>query len=172
MSSPFIGEIRMFGGNFAPTGWAFCNGQTIAIDQNTTLFQLIGTTYGGNGQSTFMLPNLQSRIPLHEGTLGGVSYVIGEMAGTENITLTTQQIPAHNHGLIASAAAATTGNVGGLPAEPPTSASNPIYTNTVDTTMANTMIGLSGGNQPHNNIQPILAVSFIISLFGIFPSRN
>jgi len=172
MSSPFIGEIRMFGGNFAPIGWALCDGQTLSISQYEALFSLIGTTYGGNGQSNFMLPNLQSRIPIHEGTGGGASYVIGQMAGTETVTLISQQIPSHNHGLIASAAPATTGNVGGLPAEPSVAAGNPIYTNTVDTTMANAMIGLAGGNQPHSNIQPILAVNFIIALVGVYPSRN
>src|ERR1041385_1322755 len=97
MSSPFIGEIRMFAGNFAPVGWAFCNGALIPISENDALFNLIGTTYGGDGQNTFALPDLQSRVPVHQGTVAGQSFVIGQMSGSETVTLTVQQIPSHNH---------------------------------------------------------------------------
>ena len=177
MSQPYVGEIRMFGGNFAPVGWAFCNGQTMPISENETLFQLIGTTYGGDGQSTFQLPNLQSRVPLHMGTgPDGTTYQIGEMAGVESVTLTTSQIPLHNHTLNATstgqqqAPASTT-----LPSTvTAASAVNPhVYgpLNTAVQLHANT-IGLGGGSQPHDNMQPFLCVSFIISLFGIFPTQT
>src|SRR5215218_855849 len=102
MSSPYIGEIRMFGGNFAPVGWAFCDGSLISISENDVLFNLIGTTYGGDGQSTFALPNLQSRVPMHAGTFGGLTFQLGEQAGVESVTLTVQQIPTHTHSLLGS----------------------------------------------------------------------
>ena len=170
--SPYVGEIRMFAGNFAPNGWMFCEGQTLPISENEVLFQLIGTTYGGDGEETFNLPNLASRVPIHMGTgPSGTTYQIGEMAGTESETLTTQQIPAHNHAFLASSA------IGGLP----TPQGNVLakLTNidmysgdTTDTPMSPTSIGPAGGSQPHENTQPFLCINFIISLFGVFPSQT
>jgi microcystin-dependent protein len=172
VSSPFIGEIRMFGGNFAPAGWVFCNGQLMPIAENDALFTLIGTTYGGDGQETFGIPNLQSRVPIHAGTgSDGVTYTLGEMAGTEAVTLTTNQMPAHPHALLANSGAATDPNpqndvmaeqlaVSAYQSQAPTAP------------LAPASIGSAGGNQPHANLQPYLAISYIMSLFGIFPSQN
>lgn len=168
MAQPYVGEIRMFAGNFAPAGWMFCAGQLLPISENETLFQLIGTTYGGDGQSTFALPDLQGRLPLHQGN----GFVLAETGGAETITLTTAQIPAHSHAFIASSAAGTGSNpsdnlmataVGNLYFPPPTT--NP-------GTMNAAMVSGTGGSQPHTNFQPYLCVSFIISLFGIFPSPS
>ncbi|MBB3112004.1 microcystin-dependent protein [Paenibacillus phyllosphaerae] len=172
MGTPYVGEIRMFAGNFAPVGWAFCDGQLLPISENDTLFNLIGTTYGGDGQETFALPNLQSRIPIHMGTgPDGTTYQIGEMAGTESETLSTQQIPVHNHYLSGRKEQGNTSNPSG--AVPAMSTLAP-YTDPEDTTVsANKMhaqaIQSTGGSQPHNNLQPYLCVNFIISLYGIFP---
>ncbi len=169
MSDPFIGEIRMFGGNFAPISWAFCNGQLMSIAQNDALFSLLGTTYGGDGQNTFALPNMQSRFPVHMGTsTTGRTYTIGEQSGTETVSLITSQIPAHNH--IASA------NSGGGNSNDPTnnkwatSSTNIFSTAPPDTAMGATSI--TGGSQPHENMSPYLCVNFIICLEGIYPSRN
>ena len=170
MSSPYVGEIRMFAGNFAPVGWAFCQGQTLAISQNDTLFNLIGTTYGGDGQTTFNLPNLSSRVPIHMGTgPDGTTYQIGEMAGTEQETLTVQQIPSHTHPFTASGGPGNQASpVGALTA---TSASVQIYIEDVpDSTMNAAAVSAAGGSQPHENTQPFLCINFIISLFGVFPS--
>jgi microcystin-dependent protein len=169
MAQPYVGEIRMFAGNFNPNGWAFCNGALLPISENETLFQLIGTTYGGDGESTFGLPNLQSRVPIHMGTGGGSSFTIGEMGGVESVTLTTQQIPSHNHAFIASkdqAGLTTPPNnvLGQIPG------GNVYIQETADTALNAGSIGPAGGNQPHDNMQPFLCISFIISLFGIFPS--
>jgi microcystin-dependent protein len=169
MGTPYVGEIRMFAGNFAPAGWAFCQGQTLAIADNDTLFTLIGTTYGGDGQTTFNLPNLASRVPVHMGTGGGGSYVIGQSAGVESVTLTTQQIPAHNHTPLCNSNAGNQNSPGGgfwaaqsqlapYTSDPPTDQ------------MANNAIGPTGGSQPHDNMTPFLVINFIISLFGIFPT--
>jgi microcystin-dependent protein len=176
MSLPYVGEIRMFGGNFAPAGWAFCMGQLMPISENDTLFALIGTTYGGDGRETFGLPNLQSRVPLHMGTsLQGTTFTIGEAAGVETVTLTTQQIPSHTHSLMATStgqvnapaantipASATSLQPGlqtyGLPGSSPTS-------------LVPATIGADGGSLPHENRQPFLTINFIISLFGVFPSQ-
>jgi microcystin-dependent protein len=171
MATPFVGEIRLFGGNFAPQGWAFCDGSLLAIDQNTVLFQLIGTTYGGDGQQTFGLPDLRGRVPMHQGN----GFVIGQMSGSETVTLLSNQVAQHSH----PAQAGTGGDVvspqnavwssdpGGNTAawtapinNPPSMSSNAIGSNN------------TGGTQPHDNMQPFLAVSYIISLFGIFPSQN
>jgi microcystin-dependent protein len=173
MGQPFIGEIRMFGGSFAPAGWAFCNGQLIPISENDALFTLIGTTYGGDGQETFALPNLQSRVPMHAGTgPDGVTYQLGEAAGVESVTLSIQQIPVHTHPELASNTPAAARIPGGnVPAQGAggsqiyTSASSPI-------TIAPTTVSPAGGSQPHENMQPFLVISFIISLFGIFPTQN
>ena len=172
MPEPYVGEIRMFAGNFAPNGWMFCQGQTLPISENDVLFQLIGTTYGGDGQETFNLPNLASRVPIHMGTgKDGVTYQLGEMAGTEQETLTIQQIPSHNHALLASTGPgslnAPAGNVTGE------SASVKIYIeDTPGTPMNASAISPVGGSQPHENTQPFLCINFIISLFGVFPSQT
>lgn len=172
MGQPHIGEIRMFGGSFAPAGWAFCNGQTMPISENEALFTLIGTTYGGDGQETFNLPNLQGRVPIHMGTgPSGTTFQLGEMAGVENVTLTVQQIPVHNHPLLASADAASTLNPAGNVIGTPLTAT-PFFAATPNLSLAPQAISSVGGSQPHENVQPYLCVSFIISLFGVFPSQN
>lgn len=165
MAQPYVGEIRMFAGNFQPAGWMFCEGQLLPISENETLFQLIGTTYGGDGESTFALPDLRGRIPMHQGN----SFIVAETGGAEEITLTINQIPAHNHTLLANSQVATESipspNV--VPAQP----SPFIYHNrTPFTALAPGVISPVGGSQPHTNFQPYLCVNFIISLFGIFPS--
>ena len=165
MAQPYVGEIRMFGGNFAPAGWLFCEGQQLPISENETLFQLIGTTYGGDGQSTFNLPDLRGRLPLHQGN----GFPVSQAAGAEEITLTNQQMPVHNHALLATTAGATNpnpqdgilGSTGNIDLYRETAANAP---------MAPISIGPVGGSQPHTNFQPYLCVDFIISLFGIFPS--
>ena len=174
MGQPYVGEIRMFGGNFNPNGWALCNGQLLPISENEVLFSLIGTTYGGDGQSTFGLPNLQSRVPLHPGTgKDGITYQLGEMGGVEDVTLTVPTIPNHAHLVNAT----TTGNQ-----EPPTPATLPASAAPANRNvygplnsavkMYSGTIAPAGGSQPHSNIQPYLAITFIISLYGIFPSQN
>ena len=168
MSQPYVGEIRMFGGNFAPQGWMFCSGQLLPISEYETLFNLIGTTYGGDGQSTFALPNLQSRVPIHMGTGGGGTYQIGETGGTESVTLTVGQIPGHTH----TPAANTSGGLDSPGGNVWASASGtiPYGTDPTNTTMNAGSIQAAGGSQPHDNMIPYLAVSFIISLFGVFPA--
>jgi microcystin-dependent protein len=162
---PYVGEIRMFAGNFAPAGWMFCSGQLIPISENDTLFNLIGTTYGGDGQSTFALPDLQGRIPLHL-TSG---FTMGEKAGVESVTLNINQMPQHNHPFVASTSVANSPNPGNSVVA--TSPQITAFINANPTIpMASQFLGNIGGNQPHSNIQPFLCVSFIISLFGIFPS--
>lgn len=165
MAQPYVGEIRMFGGNFAPAGWMFCDGQLLPISENETLFQLIGTTYGGDGQSTFALPDLRGRLPIHQGN----GFVLAETGGAEQITLTTNQIPNHGHALAASANGATASNPAN--AVPGQSPSISLYELDVPNTNLNAAaIASVGGSQPHTNFQPYLCVNFIISLFGIFPS--
>lgn len=175
MSEQYLGEIRMFGFNFAPEGWAMCNGQTLAISQNTALFSLLGTTYGGNGTTTFQLPNLQSRVPIHVGQGLGLSpYVIGQSQGAENVTLITSEIPSHTHALNCN-------TMGGNAASPQNnypaveSTGTSLDYNTAPTSgaaMSPTAIGTAGGNLPHANIQPYLCINFCIAMQGIFPSRN
>lgn len=170
MSEPYIGEIRLFGGSFAPAGWAFCNGASMAISQNDTLFVLIGTTYGGDGEETFNLPDLQGRLPVHQGTLNGVTYTIGERSGTEEVTLTLAQIPAHTHAFLGTTGTANEASPNN--AIPATSTTfDPYIADTPINPMA-PAISPVGGSQPHSNMQPYLVVSFIISLFGIFPSQG
>jgi len=172
--APYIGEIRMFGGNFAPAGWAFCDGQLIPIDQNDTLFNLIGTTYGGDGQTTFALPDLRGRMPVHMGTFSSTTFTIGENGGVENVTLTTSTIPHHQHFLNATdSGQITIPNTSAFPATA-TPSNDHVY-GTGGASPANFLpgvIGTAGGNQQHTNIQPFQAINFIISLFGIFPSQN
>lgn len=165
MAQPYVGEIRMFAGNFAPAGWMFCEGQLLPISENETLFQLIGTTYGGDGQSTFALPDLRGRLPIHQGN----GFILAETGGAEEITLTVNQIPAHSHPLLATTNPADTPNVAnGLPA---TGLLSELYWgDPPDTNCSPAVISATGGSQPHTNFQPYLCVDFIISLFGIFPS--
>src|SRR3954465_345474 len=174
MAQPYVGEIRMFGGNFAPNGWMFCEGQTLPISENDVLFQLIGTTYGGDGEETFNLPNLASRVPIHMGTSAGITYQIGEMAGTEQETLTVQQIPNHGHTLLASNVPGTTQAPGGGMYAQPTSSQSGLLMYGLDSVaaMSAQAIGPAGGSQPHENTQPFLCINFVISLFGIFPSQT
>ena len=164
----------MFAGNFAPKGWALCNGQLLAISQNTALFSILGTFYGGNGTTNFALPNLQSRVPIHAGTgLGLTPYTIGEQTGTENVTLLSTQIPIHNHLVNASSNGGTQASpAGGLPAIESTGTSLNYVNAAANSQMSASMIANAGGSQPHNNIQPVLCVNFIIALVGVFPSRN
>jgi microcystin-dependent protein len=166
MAQPYVGEIRMFGGNFAPAGWMFCEGQILPISENETLFQLIGTTYGGDGESTFALPDLRGRLPMHQGN----GFILAETGGVETVTLTGQQIPIHNHGFVASTAPGAQNN----PANQLIAASPSVKLFIEDTPDSTLNIPNSvtpvGGSQPHDNFQPYLCVDFIISLFGIFPS--
>ncbi|CAM3780528.1 phage tail protein [Roseateles saccharophilus] len=166
MSSPYVGEIRLFAGNFAPVGWALCQGQLLPIVENETLFNLIGTTYGGDGQSTFALPDLAGRIPVH----AGQGHVIGEKGGAESVTLTSSQIPQHTHAMLAS----TTAAIGTSPAGALLATTNVASYDTAPaaTPMAAVGIGMAGGSQPHDNMAPTVAVNYIISLFGIFPSQS
>jgi microcystin-dependent protein len=168
MSQPFVGEIRMFAGNFAPAGWMFCEGQLLPITDYETLFNLIGTTYGGDGQSTFALPDLRGRIPVHVSQ----GFALAQAAGAEQVTLTVQQIPTHNHAAMGVSGSGngvsnpTNNTWGGATANKP-------YTDLAhDATMNVGSIGLAGGSQPHDNFMPYLCVSFILSLFGIFPSQT
>lgn len=166
MAQPYVGELRMFAGNFAPAGWMFCEGQLLPISEYETLFNLIGTTYGGDGQSTFALPDLRGRLPMHQGN----GFVLGQMSGVETVTLNVQQIPGHTHPMLAST---------DIPNQPSPSnnltgqAAAKFYRNgNPSVTLAPQMIDPMGGSQPHNNFQPYLCVDFIISLFGIFPSQT
>lgn len=166
MSQPFIGEIRLFGGNFAPVGWAFCNGQLLSISQNATLFTLIGTTYGGDGQTTFALPDLRGRLPVHQGG----SFAIGQPGGAESVTLTATEVPAHGHALRAT-------SVDGTSADPTNaiwaeSDARTYSTSAPNATMHATALGAAGGGQAHSNMMPFVTLSFIIALEGIFPSQN
>ena len=168
MAQPYIGEIRMFAGNFAPAGWMFCSGQQLPISENEALFQLIGTTYGGDGESTFNLPNLQSRVPMGVGN----GETIADMQGVEEVTLTNQQMPTHNHPMLGSTAQATTNNIQDNVAATMLAAGTTSAYGTVKPYRAinPNAIAPVGGSQPHTNLQPYLAIQFIISLFGIFPS--
>jgi microcystin-dependent protein len=168
MPEPYIGEIRMFAGNFAPVGWMFCEGQLLPISENETLFQLIGTTYGGDGQTTFALPDLRGRLPLHQ---GGV-FTRGQTGGVETVTLTVPQIPAHTHAFLGSNNLAN-GVVptGQVPGKSSVSSILPYGTDAPVSAIHTAAVVSVGGSQPHNNFQPYLCVDFIISLFGIFPSQ-
>lgn len=166
MGQPYVGEVRMFAGNFAPAGWMFCEGQLLPISENETLFQLIGTTYGGDGQNTFALPDLRGRVSIHQGN----NFILAETGGVETVTLTASQIPAHSH-----VPNANSGN--GTSTDPANNfwAAQPSLlqysaTGTANTNLNASTLSFTGGNQPHENMQPYLCVSYIISLFGIFPS--
>lgn len=170
-SQPFIGNIILFAGNFAPSGWMFCEGQLLPISENDALFNLIGTTYGGDGQETFALPDLRGRLPLHMGIGGGITYQIGEQGGVEQVTLTTQQIPSHSHVPVASRDGVASTNPAGnmLSAGAVT-----MYTNSLNSpvAMAPSALAPAGGSQPHNNLQPYVCINYIISLFGVYPSPS
>jgi microcystin-dependent protein len=171
MAQPYVGEIRMFAGNFAPAGWMFCEGQLLPISENETLFQLIGTTYGGDGESTFALPDLRGRIPIHQGSGAGSNFILAETGGAEEITLTVQQIPAHSHPLLATNNNATvTSPNAAVACQQPVVGVRPYGTDAPKTNLIASSISPVGGSQPHTNFQPYLCVDFIISLFGIFPS--
>jgi microcystin-dependent protein len=166
MASPFLGEIRLLGFTFAPRGWAFCNGQLLQIAQNSALFALLGTTYGGNGQTTFALPNLQGRVPVGTGTGAGLSTVVlGQVWGTETVALTTAEMPIHNHAIQASSGRATTNRPTGA-----FQAAGNSYSLTAGVAAGPSAI--AGSGQAHPNVQPSLGMNFAIALQGIFPSRN
>ena len=166
MAQPYVGEIRMFAGNFAPAGWMFCEGQLLPISENETLFQLIGTTYGGDGESTFALPDLRGRTPIHQGN----GFILAETGGAEEITLTVSQIPSHGHPMLASTSVSqdtlptdkVVGQAGG--------SALPYIQDVTDSNLSPQAVSTVGGSQPHTNFQPYLCINFIISLFGIFPS--
>ena len=168
MSNPYVGEIRMFPGNFAPQGWAICDGSILSIASNDTLFNLIGTTYGGDGQSTFALPDLRGRAPIHQGN----GFVIGQAGGVEAVTLTINQLPVHNH--VPQAAIGATGNPANSPAGNIWSGwtGGQFTTQAPAVNMNAAAINTDGGSQPHDNMVPFLAINFIISLFGVFPSQT
>ena len=179
MTQPFLGEIRMFGGNFAPKNWALCNGQTLSIQQKSALFSLLGTTFGGNGIQNFQLPNLQSRLPIGQGQGSGLTpRVIGENAGEETVTITTSTMPQHNHIFVGSTAASTATHIGNtvVPAQAPSNGG--LYAVNTGSpaptigTLNPASIGNSGGSQPHANLMPYLCITFIIALAGVYPSRN
>lgn len=166
MSSPYVGEIRMFGGNFAPAGWALCNGQTMSISENDVLFNLIGTTYGGDGQTTFNLPDLRSRVPIHQSS----NDVIGATGGQETVTLTQAQIPSHSHQLLGTnnptTSSVPTNNVLAATGQTPAYEAGAVPNRVLNSAS----LPAVGGSQPHSNIQPFLAINFIISLYGVYPS--
>jgi microcystin-dependent protein len=181
MSDPFLGQLMIFAGNFAPRGWATCDGQILSIAQNTALFSLLGTTYGGNGQTTFALPDLRGRVPIHVGQGPGLSpYTLGEVSGVESVTLNTTQMPMHNHTATATVSCADSAQslsdspVGGVPGG--VSGGPQVFatsgTAQMSATMVTPTVGIAGGNQPHENRQPFLVMTVCIALEGIFPSRN
>ena len=168
MAQPYIGEIRMFAGNFAPAGWMFCEGQTVAIADFPELYNVIGTTYGGDGQNTFALPDLRGRLPLHKGTLGN-TFVLAQQGGVESVVLTVNQIPAHTHAFQATTDNADSNSPNNnMLGQPPVM--REYFAATPTSLMNAAMVENSGAQQPHTNFQPYLCVSFIISMFGIFPA--
>jgi len=166
MADPYIGEIRIFAGNFAPVGWAFCDGQSLEIAEYDTLFNLIGTTYGGDGQSTFNLPDLRSRVPLHQGS----GFALAQMGGEEQVTLNAQQMPTHTHTLAANTNAGSSASPSGALLAQSSGGVQLYYEGQATNPMNNAAILPMGGSQPHDNLQPYLCVNFIISLFGVYPS--
>jgi microcystin-dependent protein len=168
MAQPYVGEIRMFGGNFAPAGWMFCQGQLVAISELETLFNLIGTTYGGDGQSTFALPDLRGRVPIHQGN----GFILAETGGVPEVTLSVQQMPSHNHAYIASTAVANSNSPANQILGQSTQRAIYFEASTTTNLASNSIAPPIGGSQPHDNMQPYLCVNFIISLFGIYPSPS
>jgi microcystin-dependent protein len=175
MSEPFLGQICTFGFNFAPRNWATCDGQLLSIAQNTALFSLLGTTYGGNGQVTFALPDLRGRAPLHQGNGPGLTpRVMGEESGSENVTLLITEMPMHNH-LVSANSTDSNPNAAKSPAGnfPGYNDAGPLWATTSNSQLMNPqMVGLAGGSQPHNNMEPYLVINYCICMAGIFPSRN
>lgn len=174
MSEAYVGEIRPFAGNFAPAGWALCDGSLLPIADNQALFALIGTTFGGNGQTTFGLPDLRGRCPIHQGTGAGLSpYTIGQPVGVETVTLTTAQMASHTHSFGGTTAAGNTPTPGATVVPASTPSGFPIYDGTANpVALSSQAVTTAGGSTPHDNRQPYLAITYIISLFGIFPSQN
>ncbi len=170
MSSPYIGEIRMFGGNFAPVNWAICNGQVLAISQNSALFNLIGTTYGGDGVQTFQIPDLRGRLPIHFGTESEVAISMSWVSSrvTESVTLTSQQIPQHNHMVVGSSNGGSPGPSGNT-----YGSGQALFSSSAPSVqMSPLTVANAGNSEPHDNLMPYLCVNFIIALFGIFPSQS
>lgn len=168
---PYIGEIRMTAFNWYPNGWAFCDGQLLPIAENDSLFQLIGTTYGGDGEETFALPDLRGRAPVHHGTSQGITYTLGEMGGVAQVTLTQHQIPSHTHPMVATTRGGSQNTpAGNLIGQGPSV--KPFTNGGAASDMSASAIASVGGSQPHSNMQPYLGISFIISLFGTFPSQT
>ena len=171
MAQPYIGEIRLFAGNYAPSGWHFCDGSLLSISDNETLFQLIGTTYGGDGQVSFAVPDLRGRTPVHFGSNAGTSFVPGQRAGVEQVILTSDQMPAHTHDLLATTAIGTQRVAkGNLVSQSPQVIL--YYEGPPDTNMAGGAVGLTGGSKAHDNMAPFQCINYIISLFGLFPSQS
>ncbi len=173
MSEPFVGEIRMFAGNFAPRGWAYCDGQLLAVSQNDALFSLFGTNYGGDGRTTFGLPDMRGRIPIHAGSGPGLSSRrLGEKSGAETVALSSSQIPSHSHTTQGYATSHKADNVDPTDNVPASSSVNCYSAEAPDTSMADFAVSTAGASQSHTNMMPFLCVHFIVSLVGIYPSRN
>lgn len=170
MSQPYVGEIRFVGFNFAPVDWILCEGQLVAISEYETLFNLIGTTYGGDGQNTFALPDLRGRVAMHQGSIGVSTYVMGQTGGVENVTVSTNQIPSHSHTIGAVSANGNTPTPAGS-VFAASSAGQYVPVASATGAMGD-MVSATGGSQPHNNLQPFLVVNCIISLFGVYPSQS
>ncbi|ULH17532.1 tail fiber protein (plasmid) [Deinococcus sp. KNUC1210] len=168
MAQPYVGEIRIFAGNFAPVGWLFCQGQSVAISDYDVLFNLIGTTYGGDGEENFNLPNLQSRVPMHYGN----GFQVGQMAGEEQVTLSSQQMPAHTHSLMATTNAGSSASPSGSVLAQTSGGITLYYESQATDAMHSEAIFPAGNSQPHTNIQPYLCLNFIISMYGIYPSPS
>ncbi|MFP6846143.1 MAG: tail fiber protein [Thalassolituus sp.] len=174
MSDPFVGEIRMFAGNFAPRGWAFCDGQLLAVSQNDALFSLLGTTYGGDGRTTFGLPDMRGRLPVHQGQGSGLTLRrLGSHYGEENVTLTVNEIPPHSHGFMASTAEVSSSNPANDVLGSHTDGDES-YTSTLSNVvgLSSDVVATAGGSRSHTNLMPALCVNYIIALFGIYPSRQ
>jgi microcystin-dependent protein len=173
MSEPFVGEIRMFAGNFAPRGWALCDGQLLAVSQNDALFSLLGTIYGGDGRTTFGLPDLRGRVPIHQGTGPGLSpRPLGAKAGAEDVTLTTNQLPSHSHPIQATRNLGTAAEPTNRVLARSTSLDRYIGVTNPTAAMNASSVTSVGGSRSHTNLMPFLCINFIISLFGIYPSRT
>jgi len=168
---PYVGEIRLFAGTFEPNGWKFCEGQLLSITENETLFTIIGTTYGGDGEETFALPDLRGRLPMHRSNDG--AYAVGQSGGVEEVTLTTQQLPIHTHAALASLnTAGTTSPLSNVPAAIPDAVVTAYGTDAPITALSASSLTPVGGSQPHTNLQPYLCIHFIMSLYGIFPQQT
>jgi microcystin-dependent protein len=173
MADPFVAEIRIFGFNFAPTGWAFCGGQILPISQNTALFSLLGTTYGGNGQSTFALPNMEGNAPMHPGQGPGLSlHDLGETGGSPTVTLLASEMPSHQHGMRADVVDPADTNVVSPNASFALSTGGTLYQSSANVDLADTALAPAGGDLPHNNMMPYLTLNFCIALQGVFPPRT